>query len=440
MVTSCPCCSRERDSFVCKGCLTKLLKLYKFQASSHDSLLPAAQARALKGIQAATKTRQAEALHADTTKRIQAVKTECLRLKAYTEEVQSRGKQRRQALAARAACLAAAKEAVQHAASITYVGTLMQNPNALPSMDTLKQQQARQRQGLSELANELASTRHILLHELLEAFEVTGCPSFGCRYQIACLPVPPLPHLQEIPKQQFNAIISLLLSLVKLTARYLGIQLPFPPFGSPCKPLIQALPRTMNSYRYPKVYPLYMTSTSSSANPLSSMKPAPSSSADTATATAANHVVALKIGLHMLAFDAYYIHQTTQNFIHAAHVRPAVESKVEDHVDLTDVLWLLINASRSNSFGRLSHVKTAGADPLRNVESLAGYLEFSSYYHQCTEKQEKLQSQGSVDLQRTTKRKGTYVVVTAGEPLLVPRKEPEEIQQANRDEEGWSMV
>ncbi|KAK9900935.1 hypothetical protein P389DRAFT_19661 [Cystobasidium minutum MCA 4210] len=61
MVSTCPCCSRERNSFVCRSCLTKLLKLYKTQASSHHSLLPAAQARASNGIKIAEKNRQLEA-------------------------------------------------------------------------------------------------------------------------------------------------------------------------------------------------------------------------------------------------------------------------------------------------------------------------------------------------------------------------------------------
>jgi hypothetical protein len=57
------------------------LKLYKSQTSSHNSLLPAAQARALNGIKLAEANRQREAKHwqlqkqADTIKeRVQAIK------------------------------------------------------------------------------------------------------------------------------------------------------------------------------------------------------------------------------------------------------------------------------------------------------------------------------------------------------------------------------
>jgi Mg/Co/Ni transporter MgtE len=50
--------------------------------------------------------------------------------------------------------------------------------------------------------------------------------------------------LVDLPKQQLNATVSILILLIKLVASYLGLQLPFVLHGSPIKPLVRALPGT----------------------------------------------------------------------------------------------------------------------------------------------------------------------------------------------------
>lgn len=142
-------------------------------------------------------------------------------------------------------------------------------------MIALKKRLVERQDLISQLADELATTRKILFNELLEAFDVTECSDSGFRYQIASLPVPSLHELHskwrlsfsllpseltdipyqslllsaEMHKHQLNAILSSVVLLLKLVAKYLGIQLPFPPVGTPSKPLIHALPRSSHSYR-----------------------------------------------------------------------------------------------------------------------------------------------------------------------------------------------
>lgn len=127
---------------------------------------------------------------------------------------------------------------------------------------------------LEEIASQLASTRQILVQELLDALDVVESSMLGCRYQIASLPVPSLPELHGkyrtypkhtdyvyansslhclvfsvLPKHQLNATLAMLVLLVKHISIYLGIQLPFVLLGTATKPLIRALSGTMNALR-----------------------------------------------------------------------------------------------------------------------------------------------------------------------------------------------
>lgn len=77
----------------------------------------------------------------------------------------------------------------------------------LPALNSIKRVQHDLRSHLEELATQLVQTRQILLHEMMDAFDVVESAEMGCQFQIASLPVPPLSRLQGKHQHQQLAVM-----------------------------------------------------------------------------------------------------------------------------------------------------------------------------------------------------------------------------------------
>lgn len=183
-----------------------------------------------------------------------------------------------------------------------------------------------------------------------------------------------------------------------------------------------------------------MSSATGSTNALPSLKsPATATSASTVpVATAASHAAALKIGLQMLGFNIYYIYRSSQALPDSKDPKPVAVEGCKSLSDVSDMLALLHDASKSECVGRLSYVKARKSDTLRNVECLGNDYDFGSYIQLLEEKEK--HRHGPPDAHHG-KRKGTYVVIPAADTISAEsQNQLKKVHQTSRDEEGWDLV
>jgi len=103
-----------------------------------------------------------------------------------------------------------------------------------------------------------------------------------------------------------------------------------------------------------------------------------------------------------------------------------------------DVLALVVEASHSDSVGRLSHAKSLREDTLRDAEPLFDHANFNSLL-QLIDIKTKKQRSHSESYSQKEKRKGKYVVISS--PGDVGTEEIAPVaRNLNREEDGWDLV
>lgn len=140
--------------------------------------------------------------------------------------------------------------------------------------------------------------------------------------------------------------------------------------------------------RYPKAYPLYMSSGSkTSTTSPSSFTTVLSGSAPSSpsAATTASHARALTTGLQMLAYDAYYLDQASR---YSPRDNTAYSSPSDHYASPSDILALVVDASCSETAGRLSHVNSSRESTLRRLAGTLPHCEFTFFTHLLNEKTE----------------------------------------------------
>jgi hypothetical protein len=169
-----------------------------------------------------------------------------------------------------------------------------------------------------------------------------------------------------------------------------------------------------------------------------------STSGSSKVATAASHAQAFSIGLRMLAYNAYYIYQTSVVSTSAQDIREAANVKdASDPVDISDMLLMLVRACESHNIGRKSHILTSTSDTLRDVEHLVNKGDFASFL-QAIEQKKGTNITDVTAVVHKEKKKGKYVVVShdltavhvQGDVAGISGKEV----NVGKDEDGWDIV
>jgi len=240
-----------------------------------------------------------------------------------------------------------------------------------------------------------------------------------------------------LPKHLLNDIIPLLIQFMKLIVFYLGIKLPFTIGGSLIKPLIKATNGNSNAAKYPKSYPLYSSSGSSSSTDKASSASLdtavntsladPPSSSPSNAATAASHSQALSIGLKMLAYNARYLLHVSEGLDTSHQVEQADE-------DPLDILSTLVRVCRSLSVGMRSHRMFNSPDALLDTEWPG--RDFASFLKDLEKRSNQIAGNGV-----TGKSRGTYVVIDGKSKGIEKVKREDSMDPfVVKDEEGWDIL
>lgn len=193
-------------------------------------------------------------------------------------------------------------------------------------------------------------------------------------------------------------------------------------------------------FRYPKAYPLYMSSGPTYTSATSSISATTSAQAlvsSAPTATPASHAQALVIGVRMLGFNANYIHKiASSDQASATQITPADAFEDLSRVDHFDILALLVDIGLARTTGWRAHVLSRKTDTLRKVETEADFAQFNRALEDKARTAPVLMG-GTQDI---SIKNGKYVVVTSTLPAAKDLDTSDAGNAADNPDESWAML